>query len=50
MPAYICADESGNFDFSLRSGASRFFLLTTVVISDHAIEPDLLELRRELGV
>lgn len=49
MPAYIYADESGNFDFSLRNGASRFFLLTTVVINDHAIEPDLLELRRQLA-
>lgn len=46
MPAYIYAGESGNFDFSIRRGASRFFLLTTVVINDHAIEPDLLELRR----
>ena len=33
MPAYIHADESGNFEFSPRSGASRFFLLTTVVIN-----------------
>ena len=49
MPAYIYADESGNFDFSPRNGASRFFLLTTVVINDHAIEPDLLELRRQLA-
>ena len=49
MPAYIYADESGNFDFSPRNGASRFFLLTTVVINAHAIEPDLLELRRQLA-
>lgn len=47
MPAYIYADESGNFDFSARSGTSRFFLPTTVVINDHAVEPDLLELRRQ---
>ena len=49
MPVYIYADESGNFDFSPRNGASRFFLLTTVVINAHAIEPDLLELRRQLA-
>ncbi len=49
MPAYIYADESGNFDFSPRNGASRFFLLTTVVINARAIEPDLLELRRQLA-
>lgn len=47
MLAYIYVEESDNFDLSARSGASRFFLLTTVVINDHAIEPDLLELRRQ---
>ena len=46
---YIYADESGNFDFSRNAGATRFFILTTVVINDHSIESDLLELRRELA-
>ena len=49
MPAYIYADKSGNFDFSQRNGASRFFPLATVVINARAIEPDLLELRRQLA-
>ena len=49
MKRYIYADESGNFDFSLNRGATRFFILTTVAIDDHGIESELLELRRELA-
>ena len=47
---YLYADESGNFDFSRNPGASRFFLLTTVIIqNDSEVESELLELRRELA-
>lgn len=49
MRTYIYADESGNFDFSRNHGATRYFLLTTVVINDHSVESELLELRRELA-
>lgn len=49
MRTYIYADESGNFDFSRNTGATRYFLLTTVVINDHSVESELLELRRELA-
>ena len=49
MRKYIYADESGNFNFSQRSDASRTFILTTALIEDHTIESDLLELRRELS-
>lgn len=49
MRAYIYADESGNFDFSNQAGASRYFILTSVTVADHAIESDLLVLRRELA-
>ena len=49
MRKYIYADESGNFDFSLRPDASRMFVLTTALIEDHSIETDLLELRRDLA-
>ena len=49
MRTYIYADESGNFDFSRNAGATRYFLLTTVVINDHSVESELLELRRELA-
>lgn len=49
MRKYIYADESGNLDFSQRSDASQTFILTTVLIDDHSIESELLELRRELS-
>ena len=49
MRAYIYADESGNFDFSNGPGGSRYFILASVTVGDHAIERDLLELRRELA-
>ncbi len=45
---HLYADESGNFDFSRRPGASRYFILTTVTLEDHAICADMLELRRDL--
>lgn len=49
MRKYIYADEAGNFDFSRKRGATRYFILTTVAIDDHGIETELLELRRELA-
>ena len=49
MRRYVYADESGNFDFSNRDGASRYFILTSITVADHTIESDLLELRRELA-
>lgn len=48
MRAYVYGDESGNFDFGDQEGASRYFILTTVVVADHAIETDLMDLRRQL--
>jgi hypothetical protein len=45
---HIYADESGNFNFSRAPGASRYFILATVVLADHAIETALHELRRDL--
>ena len=49
MRDYVYADESGNFDFSVKSGASRYFILTTVLISDLSVENRLLDLRRDLA-
>ncbi len=49
MRTYLYADGSGNFDFSLNDGASRYFMLTTVSLNSHAIVADLLDLRRELA-
>jgi len=42
------ADESGNFDFSRRNGASLYFILTTVTCTDFAVGDELLALRRDM--
>lgn len=46
---YVFADESGNFDFSLKTGASRYFVLTTVTTADPGALHDLVDLRRHLA-
>lgn len=46
---YIFGDESGNFDFSNHRGATRYFILTTVLMKNCAVGDSLLELRRELA-
>src|SRR6267154_1718997 len=45
---YVFADESGNFDFSLKDGASKYFLLGTLALDPQAGEA-LLRLRRDLA-
>jgi len=47
--SYVFADEAGNFDFSTRQGASRYFILCTVTSTDCRTGDALLALRRELG-
>ena len=49
MRKYLYADESGDFEFSNYHRASRYFILTTVLVEDHGIELALLDLRRELA-
>ena len=49
MRKYLYTDEAGNFDFSGNPGASRYFILTTVLVADHRVELALLDLRRELA-
>jgi hypothetical protein len=46
---YVFADESGNFDFSPRKGASRYFILTTVTMEDCRPGDHLAHLRRQLA-
>jgi hypothetical protein len=46
---YVFADEAGNFDFSLNSGASRYFVLCTATMAACAVGDELLALRRALG-
>jgi hypothetical protein len=46
---YVFADEAGNFDFSRKAGASKYFTLTTVTMDNCTVGNDLLQLRRDLG-
>ena len=48
---HMFADEAGNFDFSRKPGASRFFILTTVAFprGHDALATDLRALRFELA-
>ena len=44
----IYGDESGDFAFSGKAGASRYFIVTTVAMTENVIAHRLLNLRREL--
>ena len=46
---HVFADEAGNFDFSAKPGASRYFILTTVAMGDFGAGDALLALRRQLA-
>ncbi len=46
---HVFTDEAGNFDFSARSGASRYFVVTTVTMADFRAGDSLLSLRRQLA-
>jgi hypothetical protein len=46
---YVFADEAGNFDFSRKQGASRYFIICTVSVDECHVGDELLKLRRELG-
>jgi hypothetical protein len=46
---YVFADEAGNFDFSTGRGASRYFVLCTVMAEHCDVGDALLALRRDLG-
>jgi len=46
---YVFADECGNFDFSSKPGASRYFILVTMTVDSCSVGQELLALRRELA-
>jgi hypothetical protein len=46
---YVFSDEAGNFDFSSKPSASRYFVLCTVTADHCGVGDALLSLRRELG-
>jgi hypothetical protein len=45
----VFADESGNFDFARKKGASRYFILTTIACPSFQVGDALLRLRREIA-
>jgi hypothetical protein len=47
---YVFADECGNFDFSSKPGASRYFILVTVTVDTCSVGQQLLDLRRDLAL
>ncbi len=46
---YVFGDEAGDFNFSRGRGASRYFILTTVTLTDCSVGNALLDLRRALA-
>lgn len=46
---FVFADEAGNFDFSLKPSASRFFVVTTITLDTCAVGERLHDLRRDLA-
>lgn len=46
---YVFADECGNFDFSTKPGASKYFVLTSITLDTCDIGHDLLDLRRDMA-
>jgi hypothetical protein len=46
---FVFADESGNFHFAQSSGASKYFILTTVTMGDCQAGNHLAHLRRQLA-
>lgn len=45
---YVFADEAGDFGFNRKQRASRYFIVTTVALSDCRVGDALLQLRRDL--
>lgn len=46
---YLFADESGNFDFSRKEGASKYFIVTTITADSCDVGDALIGLRRDLA-
>lgn len=46
---YVFTDEAGDFTFSRRAGASRYFIIGSATISNTQVGTDLLQLRRDLA-
>ena len=42
---YVYADEAGNFDFSLKQGATRYFVIATVTLAPASVGTAITDLR-----
>src|SRR5690349_7856989 len=49
MRRFLFADEAGDFEFSRKQGASRYFIVCTVTMDACHIGHKLMELRRDLA-
>ena len=49
MRTHFFVDEAGNFDFSTNQGASKYFILTSVIMKDCDAADALLKLRRQMA-
>lgn len=47
---HLFVDESGNLDFERKRGATKYFVLGSIVLEDCSVGNTLLELRRELAI
>jgi hypothetical protein len=46
---YVYADEAGNFDFSLKQGATRYFVIATVTLAPASAGTAITDLRYNLA-
>lgn len=49
MRTHFFVDEAGNFDFSTKEGASKYFILTSVTMDDCSKADALIQLRRDMS-
>ena len=46
---FVFADEAGNFDFSVKQGATKYFILSTVTVADCGIGHRFQDFRRSIA-
>jgi hypothetical protein len=49
LRTHFFVDEAGNFDFSTKEGASKYFILTSVTMHDCSKADALIQLRRDMS-
>lgn len=46
---HVFADEAGDLGFSAKAGASKYFIVTTIAMTDCTVGDELLRLRRQMA-